>query len=400
MKKPKSWLPLASDPGTSSIRQFDALAQRYPAFLGAQRGLSQNTVRVYLADLASFRQYLCQTELSLTDMDRAMLRGYLAWLATSAGEGSKGYARVSVARKLSVLRSFYRFLVQEGLFRSTPVPSGRSFRLKLQKPLPGFLGKAEVQRLLDSPNDTTPLGIRDRAVLEVLYACGTRLAEIQSLNLADVHFPRREILVRGKGSKERWVVFGRPTEKTLSRYVNEARPLLAAGPEKALFLNRYGERLSRRSIEKLVRGYAARAGTRDGVHPHTLRHTFATHMLEGGADLRVIQELLGHSSPTTTQIYTHVTNQEALAAYLSHHPRASEPDRELAGRSPDHLSNGESSGPADSRNPPNHSLLGEGQGGLRKNGDRQESSAPSATDSRRTRPFSRPLPRSLPKKAG
>ncbi len=277
--------------------------------------------------MASFREYLSLEDLSVTDMNRTMLRSYLAWLSTEAGEGSNGYARVSVSRKLTVLRSFYRFLVQEGLFRSTPVPSGRTFRLKVPKALPGFLGHNETGRLLEAPVDTTPLGIRDRAILEVLYCCGLRLAEIQGLDLPDVQLSRREILVLGKGSKERWVVFGGPTEETLLLYLREARPQLAAeakapGEVQALFLNRYGERLSRRSIEQLVRRYAGRAGARDGVHTHTLRHTFATHMLEGGADLRVIQELLGHSSPTTTQVYTHVTKQEALAAYLAHHPRA------------------------------------------------------------------------------
>ena len=282
---------------------------------------------MYQADLASFREYLALEDLGVTDMSRTMLRSYLAWLSTEAGEGAGGYARVSVARKLTVLRSFYRFLVQEGLFRSTPVPSGRTFRLKAPKGLPGFLGHNETGRLLEAPVDTTPLGIRDRAILEVLYSCGLRLAEIQGLDLPDVQLSRREILVLGKGSKERWVVFGGPTEEALLLYLREARPQLAAeakAPDQvqALFLNRYGERLSRRSIEQLVRRYAGRAGTRDGVHTHTLRHTFATHMLEGGADLRVIQELLGHSSPTTTQIYTHVTKQEALAAYLKHHPRA------------------------------------------------------------------------------
>ena len=307
---------------STNLQQYDALMDRFPTYLRGQRGLSQNTVRVYMADLASFRDYLLQQEKSLVDMDRQMLRGYLAWLATCARDGSQGYARVSVARKLTVLRSFYRFLVQEGLFLSTPVPSGRSFRLKVEKHLPVFLGKREVDRLLEAPSDSNPLGVRDRAILEVLYSCGVRLAEIQELSVADVYFPRKEILVRGKGSKERWVVFGKPTEAALARYVQEARPSLVTGPEEALFLNRYGKRLSRRSIEKLVCRYAARAGTRNGVHPHTLRHTFATHMLEGGADLRVIQELLGHSSPTTTQIYTHVTNQEALAAYLNHHPRS------------------------------------------------------------------------------
>ena len=306
----------------SCVGRFDQLLQRFPAYLRGQRGLSENTVRIYSSDLASFRDYLAREDMSLVDMDRPMLRGYLAWLATKARNGTAGYARISVARKLTVLRSFYRFLVQEGLFRSTPVPSGRSFRIKLDKPLPGFLGKREVERLLQAPDDTTPLGARDRAILEVLYACGIRLAEIQGLDLANVHLTRRELLVRGKGSKERWVVFGQPTQAALTHYLQEARPLLAAEGETALFLSRYGKRLSRRSIEKLVRRYAVRAGTRDGVHPHTLRHTFATHMLEGGADLRVIQELLGHTSPTTTQIYAHVTKQEALAAYLTHHPRA------------------------------------------------------------------------------
>ena len=325
--RPRSWLPLEADPQADhgpapSVVQFDALLGRFPAYLRGQRGLAENTVRIYLSDLSSFRDYLAREGLSLTDMDRQFLRGYLAWLVTEAGRGAGGYARVSVARKLTVLRTFYRFLVQEGLFGSTPVPSGRSFRIKVQKPLPGFLSKREVERLLEAPDDTTPLGARDRAILEVLYSCGIRLAELQGLDLENVDLPRRELLVRGKGSKERWVVFGQPTHAALIHYLGEARPLSTTGPETALFLNRYGQRLSRRSIEKLVRRYAAQVGTRDGVHPHTLRHTFATHMLEGGADLRVIQELLGHSSPTTTQVYTHVTNQEALAAYLAHHPRS------------------------------------------------------------------------------
>jgi site-specific recombinase XerD len=310
---------------------LDSHLEKFPLHLLGQRGLSDNTRRVYMADMQSFREYLVREDLALTDMDRQMLRGYLAWLATPVRDGGKGYARVSVARKLTVLRSFYRFLVQEGLFRSTPVPSGHSFRLKAAKPLPTFLGHREADRLMDSPDETTPLGIRDKAMLEMLYASGIRLAEIQGLDIDDVNFAERRALVRGKGAKERWVLFGRPTESALQRYLNEARPLLAGDSRNdALFLNRYGQRLSRRSVEKLVRRYSALAGTRDDVHPHTLRHTFATHMLEGGADLRVIQELLGHSSPATTQIYTHVTKQEALQAYLAHHPRAEKPDGPVA----------------------------------------------------------------------
>ena len=312
----------ASDPADmAGPGQIDHYIEGYPRYLRGQKGLSENTERVYLADLQSFRRYLVREELNLTDMDRQVLRGYLAWLATEASAGS-GYARVSVARKLTVVRSFYRFLVQQGLFRSTPVPSGRSFKLKVNKSLPHFLGHREVDRLLEAPDESTPTGIRDKAILEMLYACGIRLAEIQGMDVPDINFSERAALVLGKGSKERWVLFGRATERALHHYLNEARPQLAATATQALFLNRYGQRLSRRSVEKLVRRYSVMAGTRDDVHPHTLRHTFATHMLEGGADLRVIQELLGHSSPTTTQIYTHVTKQEALTAYLTHHPRA------------------------------------------------------------------------------
>jgi site-specific recombinase XerD len=344
----KDWAPTPYDHPSSDLHgvaHFDLFVGRYPAYLRAQRGLSENTLRVYLADLDAFRRYLDREGLSLTDMDRSMLRGYLAWLATSArqmasipeagrpGRNNRpfgaGYARVSVARKLTVLRSFYRFLVQEGLFETSPLPSGRSLRVKVEKPLPIFLGQQEVARLLDSPETGSPLADRDRAILEVFYSCGVRLAELQGLDLEDVNLTQRQILVEGKGSKERWVVFGQHTEDAIRRYLSESRPLLVSGRANALFLNRYGRRLSRRGIQRLVKGYAIKAGARGDVHPHTLRHTFATHMLEGGADLRVIQELLGHTSPSTTQIYTHVTNLEAKTAYLKHHPLAgASPSRE------------------------------------------------------------------------
>jgi site-specific recombinase XerD len=315
------------DNGHKGLAQFDRYLEAYPRYLRGQRGLSENTERVYLADLQSFRQYLADESLDLADMNRQTLRGYLAWLATEGRGAQQGYARVSVARKLTVVRSFYRYLVQEGLFRSTPVPSGQSFKVKVAETLPDFLGQREVAQLMDAPDESTVHGIRDKAILETLYACGIRLAEIHGLNLKDINFSRREMLVRGKGSKERLVLFGKPTEEALHHYINGPRHELQTQPTQALFLNRYGDRLSRRSYEKMVRRYSAIAGTRADVHPHTLRHTFATHMLEGGADLRVIQELLGHSSPTTTQVYTHVTKREALTAYLEHHPRADEPAR-------------------------------------------------------------------------
>ncbi len=325
----------------ANVAEFDSYRERFPYYLRGQRGLSENTERVYMSDLLAFREYLLLEKLSLSDMDRGTLRGYLAWLATPERDGGKGYERVSVARKLTVLRSFYLFLVQEGMFQSTPVPSGRSFRLKVTKPLPTFLGHKEASRLLDAPDESTPLGMRDKAILEMLYGCGVRLAEIQGMDVGDINFGQRAVLVRGKGDKERQVLFGRPAEESLLRYMNEGRQVLAEEADSgkksnALFLNRYGQRLSRRSIESLVKRYSAAAGTRDDVHPHTLRHTFATHMLEGGADLRVIQELLGHSSPQTTQIYTHITKAEALQAYLTHHPRADEPTSTATTSSTEH----------------------------------------------------------------
>ena len=314
---------------------LDSRLGRYQTYLRGQRGLAENTVRNYLTDLDCFRRYLVRESLALTSMDRRMLRGYLAWLATEAKvdtspstgrQRGQGYARVSIVRKLTALRSFYRFLVQEGVFRSTPVPSGRSLQVKVEKAIPTFLGRQEVNRLLETPQDSSVLGVRDQAILEVFYSCGVRLSEAQGIDLADINFPGREILVRGKGSKERLVLFGGPTQAALARYMLDSRPKLDTGATSALFLNRYGQRLSGRSIEIMVRRYAAQAGLKDGIHPHTLRHTFASHMLEGEADLRVIQELMGHSSPATTQIYTHVTKQEARHSYLIHHPRANSAD--------------------------------------------------------------------------
>ena len=219
----------------ANLAEFDSYRERFPLYLRGQKGLSENTERVYLSDLQSFREYLAREWLSIRDMDRDTLRGYLAWLAIPQREGGKGYERVSVARKLTVLRSFYLFLVQEGLFRSTPVPSGRSFRLKVTKPLPTFMGHREADRFLDAPDNTTPLGKRDKALLELLYGCGVRLAEVQGMNVGDVNFGQRSVLVRGKGNKEREVLFGQPAAEALENYLKEVRPELAeeASPNEA-----------------------------------------------------------------------------------------------------------------------------------------------------------------------
>ena len=314
--------------GERDCRPADAeLVERYVRHLSGQRGLSENTRRIYLDDLHTFLGYCRQAGAGLEAMNRQFLRGYVAHLATvgrTDGARPKGYARVSIVRKLTALRAFYNFLVQEGWFKATPVPSPRSFPVKVEKPLPSFLNKNEAVRLLAAPETDTPAGLRDRAILEVLYSCGVRLAEIQGMNLGDIYRERGEILVRGKGGKERWTLYGSPAAQALEDYLADGRPHFAGSREdgEPLFVNRYGGRLSRRSIEKAVRNYAARAGLKEGVHTHTLRHSFASHMLEGDADLRVIQDLLGHSSVSTTQLYTHITKQEARRAYLTFHPLA------------------------------------------------------------------------------
>ena len=311
---------------------IEELLQRYKESLEGQHTHSQNTVRVYTADLKQFVTFLRKDKMDLRELDRRQLRRYLAWLATSAKDEKVGYARVSVARKLGRLRAFYRFLVQDGVVASNPIPSGRTFSIKVEQRLPVFLGVEEVERLLTTPDTSQPIGRRDRAILELLYSTGIRLSELRGIDLRDINLEAGEVNVRGKGSKERVVLLGKPAAEALTIYMNSARPQLEnpsptgtqgrMDSSYALFLNRYGGRLSGRGIEKLVSRHALKAATRPGVHPHTLRHTFATHVINGGGDLRVVQELLGHSSPATTQLYTHVTQNEAHAEYMTTHPRA------------------------------------------------------------------------------
>ncbi len=321
------------------------LLRRFRGHLTGQKGRSENTVRVYTTDLLPFFRFLKEEGVTSEVLDRSLLRRYLAWLSTSARGRQGGYARVSVARKLVVLRSFYRFLVQEGVIPSNPIPKGRSFNIKVAKRLPTFLAQDEITRVLEEPARPRPrvkganneevegtLAIRDQAILEVLYSSGLRVSELHGLDEDNIDLRIGEVRVIGKGSKERVVPLGKPAVDSLQRYLGACRPRLLKGETGALFLNRYGGRLSRKSVQEIVSRYALLAGTRPGVHPHTLRHTFATHLMEGGADLRVVQELLGHSSPATTQIYTHVTRQEAREKYMSSHPMAREKeDAEASG---------------------------------------------------------------------
>lgn len=296
--------------------------------LEARRGLAAYTVRNYLSDLATLWPFLDRRKITdLRAVDRDTLRAYLHWLLTTAkpsrglGRGGSDYAQRSVARRVVGLRLFFKLMVKNGVLEADPTL--RLGTLKGPKRLPQVLEQPAVTSLMTAPPAEGPSGLRDRAILELLYGAGLRVSEIAGLKLSDVDTRDDRVRVLGKGSKERIVPFGLPARKALDEYVKLGRPgFLPREGEEAMFLNARGGRLTVRGIQKLVRGWAARAGLGTGVHPHTMRHTFATHLLDGGADLRVVQELLGHSSPATTQIYTHVSQASARQAYDAAHPRA------------------------------------------------------------------------------
>jgi integrase/recombinase XerC len=303
----------------------------------ANRGLAQYTVRNYLGDLTSFWQFLGQAGcVDLTLVDRSLVRRYLHWLVTDApatghryssrrgladGQYSAGFAQRSVVRKLSALRTLFKYLVRERDIDSDPTEHVTN--PKTERRLPRLLDPASVQSLLEAPPRSTIAGLRDRAILEVLYAAGLRVSELSGINIEDLDLERGQVRVLGKGSHQRIVFLGSPARAAVRSYLETARNRLSgrrASP--ALFLNRAGERLTTRSVQSLVRKYSAIAGIARDIHPHMIRHSFATHLLDGGADLRIVQHLLGHATPVTTQIYTHVTSSGAVSAYRSSHPRA------------------------------------------------------------------------------
>ncbi len=285
------------------------LIEAYLRYLTAERNLSPFTLRNYRADLASFGRYLSDVEAAgPLDLDRQSFRRYLARLRED------GVASASVTRKVSTVRGLYRYLAREGKLAADPLAGVRA--PKRERRLPSVLTREHLTALIEAADSDTPQGLRDRAILEAMYAAGVRLSEAVGLDLGHLDLAERAVLVRGKGNKERMVLVGRPAEEALARYLSRGRPKLAKGGEPALFVNRDGGRLSGRSVEQIVRRHALRAGLDQRVFPHLLRHSFATHLLDGGADLRVVQELLGHASANTTQIYTHVTEERQREVYL------------------------------------------------------------------------------------
>ena len=298
-------------------------AERYLDHLAVERGLSEHTLTAYRRDLRRYAAFLSHRDVHDPGaIEEATIRSFVASLSASThGPDDAPYRATSVARTLSAVRSFHRFLLREGITDRDPavgVPQPR-----LPRSLPHPLPVEDVRRLLEAPDEGSPIGLRDRAMLELLYGSGLRISELTGLDVDDLDLEDGSVRVLGKGGKEREVPLGSFGRDSIGAYLTRGRPALASAVTRgAVFLNARGGRLSRQSCARLLGHYVRRAGIERRVTLHTLRHSFATHLLEGGADVRVVQELLGHASVATTQIYTLVTARHLREVYEESHPRA------------------------------------------------------------------------------
>jgi integrase/recombinase XerD len=313
---PASAVASAAPPAAAGI---GSLLLDFLAYLELERGLSRNTLEAYRCDLLQLGEFLDRRGLSPVRAAHGDLAAFLSEL---------GVAPSTLARKVACLRSFYRYLRREGAIEHDPTADLRGPR-KPQR-LPRVLTREQVARLIEQPRGTEPLALRDRALLEVMYACGLRASEAVGLEQADLDLDEGLLCARGKGSKERIVPIGRQAVAALVAYSRAGRPVLidssrpgAARTQTRLFLNNRGGGLTRQGLYKIVQGHARSAGLHERMSPHTLRHSFATHLLAGGCDLRSLQEMLGHADLATTQVYTHLSAERLKHAYFSAHPRAS-----------------------------------------------------------------------------
>jgi integrase/recombinase XerD len=323
--------------------EVESLLLDFLAYLELERGLSRNTLEAYRSDLLQFGSFMQWRGVRVMQAQHGDLAAFLAELSGGARtvaehDGASAPAEAeaeaerhpprppaaaaTLGRKVACLRSFYRHLRREGLIEHDPTAELHGPR-KTQR-LPRVLTRDEVARLLREPKGTEPLALRDRALLEVMYASGLRVSEVTGLELADIDLQEGMLCARGKGSKERLVPVGRQAIAALDAYCKRARPvLLGVRNESKLFVNRRGSGLTRQGLYKIVQGHARGAGLEARMSPHTLRHSFATHLLAGGCDLRSLQEMLGHADLATTQVYTHLSAERLKDAYFSAHPRAS-----------------------------------------------------------------------------
>jgi integrase/recombinase XerD len=304
----------------AETRPFEHLVLDFLAYLEFERGLSRNTLEAYRSDLLQFGRFLAERDGDAASAGAADIGDFLAELAE--GNGRPAASPATIHRKAACLRSFYRHLRREGVRDSDPTSAITGPRRG--RKLPKVLNRSEVALLLDQPRGTAPTALRDRALLELMYACGLRASEAIGIEIGDIDLDVAMLRARGKGSKERVVPIGRAAVSAVKIYLERGRPALVnGGVVTHLFVNFRGEQLTRQGLYKIVRRHAATAGMADRMSPHTLRHTFATHLLAGGCDLRSVQEMLGHADVATTQLYTHLSSDRLKDVYFRAHPRAS-----------------------------------------------------------------------------
>jgi len=298
-------------------KKADILVEKFLAYLQVEKNCSALTITNYQKDLSAFASFIKSEGLvEWLDITALEVRAYLAFL------NEKKYARRTIARRISALKSFYKYLVRENKLEASPIAKVKS--PKLEKKLPVFLDQIEITELLELPG-IDPLGKRDAAILELLYATGCRVSELVGLTLDRVDLQNRFVLVLGKGNKERLIPIGHTCCSALAYYYPERKNLIEqyhAPLHNSVFVNNRGGKLTDRSVRRILDKYINQLAISKNVSPHTIRHTFATHLLENGADLRAVQELLGHANLSTTQIYTHVSSEHITAAYKKNHPRA------------------------------------------------------------------------------
>jgi integrase/recombinase XerD len=291
--------------------------QDFLQYIIVERALSKNTIDSYKRDLIQYILYLEKVESirTIDQVERSHIIGYLLFLKEN------GKASATLARNIASIRSFHQFLFREKVASQDPAVHIES--PKAERKLPKVLTTHEVEALLDTPSSNEPMSKRDKAMLELLYATGIRVSELVQLDLADIHLEMGFIRCMGKGSKERIIPLGKMAQSAIERYLQDGRAFLLKGKKtESLFLNHHGNRLSRQGFWKILKQLAVKAQIKKELTPHTLRHSFATHLLENGADLRAVQEMLGHADISTTQIYTHVTKTRLKDVYSAFHPRA------------------------------------------------------------------------------
>lgn len=296
---------------------MDTYMDRFLEYLQFEKGLSQNTRAAYKRDLSKFFAFLGQ-QAAYQDPAEITKKDIISFLTWQIDQGAE-YS--SVARSLSSIKTFYKFLILEGILLLNP--AGDLETPKIKRKLPQVLSVDEVDRLMEAPRVALPIGTRDRAMLELMYGTGIRVSELLSLMVDDINLTAGFLRCLGKGRKERILPVNQTAVEWVLRYLAKARPVLVKNPlQKSLFLNARGNPMSRQGFFKILAAYAVRAGIDKDITPHTLRHSFATHLLENGADLRAVQEMLGHADISTTQIYTHLTKTRIREVYQRYHPRA------------------------------------------------------------------------------